>query len=142
MQLYKTLEVRPSQLTKIYAELGGRYSLWERLKRGGVGAPMLYYAGGVDQLDDLQHLAADELRINIELLKAGIILRIAERTNSYFIPIPKAAIARLELVKATEKCSLQLTTQSAISFTFWSQVAQYHDWRFFIEKSFLSEFFV
>ena len=140
MQLYKTLALRTAQLEKIYAELGGRYSFWERLKRNGIGSPMLFYQDGTAQLDQLQSLAPDEIRINFELLKAGILLRIAERTNSYFIPIAKAEIATLQLVKEPQKMYLQLTTISKQVFTFWGNVDQYYGWQVFIEHSFLADF--
>ena len=140
MQLYKTLELRPAQLEKIYHQLGGRYSFWERLKRGGVGSPMLYYADGIVELDQLQNLAPDELRINFELLKAGVLMRIAERTNSYFIPIAITEISAIELTKNTDQMYLTLTTKDQSNFVLWSQEDQYYDWKSFLHKSFLLEF--
>ena len=88
MQLYKTLELRPSQLEKIYMDLGGQYSFWERLRKKRVGSPMMFYDSGSEQLDQLQILATDELRINFELLKEGILIRIC---LLYTSPSPRDA---------------------------------------------------
>ena len=101
---------------------------------------MLYYADGIVELDQLQNLAPDELRINFELLKAGVLMRIAERTNSYFIPITITEISTIELTKNTDQMYLTLTTKDQSSFVLWSQEDQYYDWKSFLHKSFLLEF--
>lgn len=137
MRLYKTLDLRPAQLEKIYADLGGRYTLWERLRRKRIGSPMMFYLGGNENLDRLQQLASDEIRINVELLKEGVLVRIAERTTSYFIPITKEEITDIHLTKHKEKIHLELSTNTPAYFKLWGSVDQYSGWRDFMKATFL-----
>jgi len=138
MQLYKTLELRPSQLEKIYVTLGGRYSFWERLRGKRIGSPMMFYHKGTEQLDDLQSLAADELRINVELLKDGLLLRIAERTTSYFIPLAKEEIVAIDLSKDHQQTYLKLKVKPSFTIHLWGGIDHYYGWRDLIQDSFLT----
>ena len=133
MKLYKVLELRKAELERIYTSLGGQYSFWERLQNGGVGSPMIYYTSGNSQLDKLQALASDELRINMELLKEGVLFRIAERTNAYFIPIHQSAIKDLILRKDTPHTLLTIETDT-FSCQLWGAIDSYLDWKRFLER--------
>ncbi len=137
MRIYKIEELRPSQLEKIYSELGGRYSFWERLRKKRVGSPMMFYQEGSGQLDQLQNKATDEIRINIELLKAGLLMRIAERTNSYIIPILADDIATIHLRKDKVKTYLSLKVTAAPVMRFWGSIDQYFGWQDLITTSFM-----
>lgn len=137
MQLYKTLEVRPAQLEKIYAKLGGTYTFWERLQGKRVGSPMMFYLSGNEQLNDLQNLASDELRINMELLKEGLLIRIAERTTSYFVPLVQEDIVAIDLSKDKKKSYMKLTIKPSLEIHLWGSVDQYYGWSNFLEKTFL-----
>jgi len=133
MILYKVLTLRKAEVERIYADLGGQYSLWERLKIGGIGSPMIYYTAGNEEIDALQALASDEVRINMELLKEGILLRIAERTNAYFIPIHRSAIKDLLLRKDAQQTLLTLETNN-YSLQFWGAIDSYVEWERFLGK--------
>lgn len=137
MRIFNTEELRPSQLEKIYATLGGRYTFWERLRKKRVGSPMMFYQEGSEVLDQLQNKATDEIRINFELLKDGLLIRIAERTNSYFIPILAKDISTIQLRKDKVKSYLKLTITSAPPIQLWGSIDQYFGWQDFINTSFL-----
>jgi len=65
---------------KIIQSYGGEYSFFEKLKIGGVGSPKLNYISGIAEFDEIKN--QDSLEIsssNIELLKAGLIIRINKR---------------------------------------------------------------
>ena len=137
MRIFNTEELRPNQLEKIYATLGGRYTFWERLRKKRVGSPMMFYQEGSEVLDQLQNKATDEIRINFELLKDGLLIRIAERTNSYFIPILAKDISTIQLRKDKVKSYLKLTITSAPPIQLWGSIDQYFGWQDFINTSFL-----
>jgi len=100
---------------------------------------MMFYDKGSEQLDHLQNLATDELRINIELLKNGILIRIAERTNSYFMPLAKADIVGIDLSKDDKKTYLELIAKPSLSIHLWGGIDHYYGWRDLIQHSFLKE---
>ena len=133
MKLYKPITLRKAEIERMYANLGGQYSLWERLKIGGIGSPMIYYTAGNEAIDKLQALASDEVRINIELLKEGILLRIAERTNAYFIPIHRSEIKDLRLYKDAQRTLFTLETPNN-SLQFWGALDSYVEWERFLGK--------
>jgi len=133
MKLYKVLDLRKAELERIYTSLGGQYSLWERLRQGGIGSPMIYYTKGLVAVDSLQALASDELRINMELLKEGVLFRIAERTNAYFIPIHQSTIKDLRLRRDTEHTLLTIET-TTFSCELWGAIDSYMGWRKFLER--------
>ena len=110
MKLYKTLSLSTSQLEEIYSSLGGKYSLWERLKRKRIGSPMMFYSKGNEEIDALQALASNEILINLELLKGGVLFRIAERTNTYFIPFRKEEIKSIELIREDQHMLVEFKT--------------------------------
>jgi len=138
MKLYKTLDLRKSEMEKIYQSLGGQYSFWERLRMQGIGSPMLYYTSGNDQLDQLQALANDEIRINLELLKEGVLFRIAERTTTYFFPFLATDILRLTLSKNAQKTRVLLEAREGLQFHLWTSFDQFTPLDNFLASSFLS----
>lgn len=138
MYLYKLLDLSPSELKSIYASIGGQYTLWERLKRKRIGTPMMFYREGYKEIDALQALASDELRINMELFKQGVVLRIAERTNPYFIPFKKEEILKVKLEKKFDKAIVYFTTSSN-TLKLWGPIDHFHGWNVFIENSFLQK---
>ena len=137
MKLYKTLDLRKSEMAQIYQSLGGQYSLWERLRRQGIGSPMMYYTSGSEQIDQLQAVVSDEIRINLELLKAGLLFRIAERTTTYFIPFSADDIVTITLSKAFQKTILMMEVKEGTQFNLWGAVDLFAPWKKFLENSFL-----
>ncbi len=133
MKLYKTLSLSASQLTEIYDSLGGKYSLWERLKRKRIGSPMMFYSKGIKEIDALQALASNEILINVELLKEGLLVRIAERTNTYFIPFRKEEIETIELIKKDQKV-IVVVNALGNSLHLWENVDYYKGWEIFIQE--------
>lgn len=56
---------------------GGRFSLWENLKRGGVGSPKIIYQSGIEEFDKIKRNVEGEIGfVNFELMKNGLILRL------------------------------------------------------------------
>lgn len=87
MKIYKLYDLRPRELNQIYDFLGGKYGYRERLARDGTGSPRLYYLDGHPGLDELRDRATDELRLNFEEFKNGLMAGISERTNPYILPL-------------------------------------------------------
>jgi hypothetical protein len=55
---------------------GGKYSLWEKIKKGGVGSPKTIYVSGIEAFDQLSHNVPGETGFaSFELLKNGLIVR-------------------------------------------------------------------
>jgi len=65
------------------------------------------------------------------------LLRIAERTNSYFIPIRAEEVVGIELEKDKSKMYLNLIIKNGSSIRLWGVIDQYVGWEAFIESSFL-----
>ena len=97
MKIHKLYMLRPRELREIYASIGGKYSYKDRIDREGTGSPLLYYAGGHPYIDELNERATDELRINFEEFKNGLMLGIAERTNPYIMPLKHEDIQAINL---------------------------------------------
>ena len=133
MKVYKTLSLSTSQLEEIYSSLGGKFSLWERLKRKRIGSPMMFYTKGNEELDALQALASNEIRINIELLKKGVLFRIVERTNTYFIPFKKEEIISIDLTKKDQRDVVEFKTIEA-TFYLWGNLDYYSGWETFVKE--------
>ena len=133
MKLYKTLSLSASQLEEIYSSLGGKYSLWERLKRKRIGSPRMFYSKGNEEIDALQALASNEILINIELLKEGVLFRIAERTNTYFIPFRKKEIKSIELIREDQQILVEFKTIEA-TLSLWGNLDYYSGWKVFIKE--------
>ncbi|MBO6516732.1 MAG: hypothetical protein JJ975_09290 [Bacteroidia bacterium] len=57
----------------IKTRLGGSYSLFEKLRLGGVGSPKMSYASGLELFDSMKE-SRTVLLANFELFKAGLLL--------------------------------------------------------------------
>ncbi len=78
---------------------GGKYSLWESMKRKGVGSPRIIYHSGIEEFDKLHRGTVGEVGfVNFELLKNGLILRlnISQRINCIGIKLDE--IAEINLI--------------------------------------------
>ncbi len=63
--------------TKEVQYFGGNYSLWQQLKKKGIGSPKLVYRSGIKTFDELKRDIEGEICfVNFELLKKGLILRL------------------------------------------------------------------
>ena len=59
---------------------GGTYSLWEVIRKQGIGSPKIIYASGIETFDYVEQGAANEVAfVNFELLRNGLILRLNRR---------------------------------------------------------------
>ncbi len=103
MKLHKLYDLRPRELKEIYASLGGKYDYRDRLSRDGTGSPRLYYLDGHPEIDELRSRAVDELRINFEEFKNGLMVGITERTNPYILPLRPEDVRRISIVLSKEK---------------------------------------
>lgn len=137
MIIYDAVRIRPFELRQLEASVGGKFSIAERLRLGGIGSPMVYYLNGLSELDELQTVSNDEIRVNLELFKAGIFLRVAERTNPYFIPIPIGDIVAVTLFKSKEQTRLNLLFAEGEQLKFWSHPAEFDGWDRFLRGNFL-----
>ncbi len=59
------------------AFFGGEYSLWEKLKKKGVGSAKIIYDKGIPEFDKLSRNVEGEISfVSFEILKNGLILRL------------------------------------------------------------------
>ena len=86
--LYNRDHLRPHEYNRLRNQLGGGFSIIDSLLYGAVGSPLLQYVSGHKEIDTLNSRCSDQLRINIELLKSGVFIWVAERTRSYFFSLP------------------------------------------------------
>jgi hypothetical protein len=97
MNIYRFYDLRPRELQALYDSIGGQFTLRERWAKDGIGSPLLYYLDGHPELDFLKDKASDELRINLEEFKAGLMVRIAERTNPYILPLKTEEVMEISI---------------------------------------------
>lgn len=102
MQLRRLYTIRPKELQAIYDSLGGKYGYRERLARQGTGSPRLYYIDGHPEIDQLRDRASDELRLNFEEFKNGLLVGITERTEPYILPLKTSEIVSVEVILTPE----------------------------------------
>lgn len=103
MKIYKLYTLRKSEVEEIYASLGGKFGFRERLQRDGTGSPFLYYLNGHPFIDELNERATDELRINFEEFKNGLMVGIAERTHPYILPLRPGDVRSISIRLTEEK---------------------------------------
>lgn len=78
---------------------GGAYSLWEKIKKKGVGSPRIIYQSGIEAFDELYVDTANEIGfVNFELLKNGLILRLNVRQKTSCIGIRLSEIKKIHLI--------------------------------------------
>lgn len=97
MQIHRLYTLRPKEVQAIYSSLGGKYGYRERLARNGNGSPRLYYLDGHPEIDRLRDRATDELRLNFEEFRNGLLVGITERTEPYILPLRPADIHRISI---------------------------------------------
>lgn len=57
-------------------QFGGKYSLWERIKKRGTGSPKTIYKSGIETFDHLSHNVPGETGFSsFELVKEGLLVR-------------------------------------------------------------------
>lgn len=72
--------VTTSTYNKIIAKYGGPYSLWQKIKIGGVGSPRVIYKSGLSTFDAIHYTDNQEQSLtNFQLLREGFIIRINKR---------------------------------------------------------------
>ena len=77
------------EVTKsINSRVGLPFSLWERLKLGGIGSHRIQVASISDNLKEYINPGLSVNNINIELRRSGIIIHFKRRTQTYGWVIP------------------------------------------------------
>ncbi|MEO1257472.1 MAG: hypothetical protein AAFZ15_01700 [Bacteroidota bacterium] len=105
MKIHRLYMLRPKELRAIHDSIGGKYSFKERFDRDGNGSPFLYYTGGHPEIDELNERCVDQLRINFEEFKNGLMLGITERTEPYIMPLRPEEILSVKIKLQDEKVS-------------------------------------
>ncbi|MCB0515683.1 MAG: hypothetical protein R2798_03730 [Chitinophagales bacterium] len=63
--------------TKDSNYFGGKFSIWEKVRKKGIGSPKIIYDSGIAEFDKLKRNVEGEISfVNFELLKNGLILRL------------------------------------------------------------------
>ncbi len=60
---------------KICANFGGEFSLFQKIRMGGVGSPKIIFQANTQQINELQLFEEIPIYANLELLKTGFALR-------------------------------------------------------------------
>ncbi len=69
-------------------ELGGEFSLLEKMKQLGIGSPKMIYNSGLEVFDTVKKVNQDINYVNIELFRKGIIIRFKKRNKFLAALIP------------------------------------------------------
>lgn len=68
------------QYKKIIQKYGGEYSIWEKIKMGGVGSPKVKYISGLEEFDRIHYTNDMERSFsNFGLFKNGFMIRINKK---------------------------------------------------------------
>ncbi|MCB0662589.1 MAG: hypothetical protein KDC24_07610 [Saprospiraceae bacterium] len=125
--IYEIEKLRKRQIEELYASLGGKFSFLERLKRGGIGSPLLYYKRGWEQIDLLNNNSTDTIRVNIEELKGGYFFRFTDRTRTYFAPVLKNEILSVSFLPEDESAHLIFHFNNKPSLTTWVHKSRWEE---------------
>jgi hypothetical protein len=117
--IYEIEKLRKREIQELDSSLGGKYGWMERIKRGGIGSPFMYYAGGWKAMDELDDKSSESIRVNIEELKEGFYFRFSERTRTYFAPILKKDIVRVSVQDSESKIFLTFHFKELKPLTTW-----------------------
>lgn len=81
------------------AFFGGAYSLWEKLKRKGVGSAKIIYDKGITEFDQLGRNIEGEISfVSFEILKNGLILRLNRNQRIECVGLQLNQISAIDLV--------------------------------------------
>ena len=97
INLLTTAEKDVRWLTKKHCD--GKYSLWQRLKKGGTGFGGLYYLGGIEEIDANQR-ALDPFRANMEVFRNGFGVYLRNGQENHLILLQPEDLPMLTLEKA------------------------------------------
>lgn len=106
-------------LNKYQSLLGGKFSLWEKFKIGGIGSSKTVYISGIDHFDKL--LKSQNLRYtSFELFPQAILLRTLNRNNLNSILIEKSDIRSITFtsrrIKVKYKGRFKIVHDAKINF--------------------------
>jgi len=78
---------------------GGEYSLWEKLKKKGVGSAKIIYDQGITEFDKLGRNIEGEISfVSFEILKNGLILRLNRNQRIECVGVQLNQLAAINLV--------------------------------------------
>lgn len=78
---------------------GGEYSLWEKLKKKGIGSAKIIYAEGIEEFDKLSRNIEGEISfVSFEILKNGLILRLNRNQRVECVGLKLDQLETIDLV--------------------------------------------
>lgn len=81
--------------------LGGKFSLFEKIKLGGIGSPWIVYLSGIREYGDFidQHAGNFKAKpfLNAELFKGGILFRVVVLDEMLISAIPQSDILKIKI---------------------------------------------
>jgi hypothetical protein len=79
--------------------LGGKYSLLERIKKGGIGSTKVLYESGIQAFDALDNGVANESSfVNFELMRNGLVFRLNRTQRLRCLGIRLSDIEAIHLI--------------------------------------------
>lgn len=133
--IYEVAKLRKREILAFDSSLGGKYSWLERIKKGGIGSPFMYYEGGWKVMDELNTKRSEAIRVNIEELKEGFYFRFSERTRTYFTPILKKDIKEVSWNTDKEKISLTFHFAGLKPLTTWFHKSRKEEMALYLKNS-------
>ena len=73
----------------------GLYSLWERLKMGGIGSCKVYYKAGIPEFDKVIAEKTDLPIINFEIMRFALLTKLSISQECYTLATPKSSITKI-----------------------------------------------
>jgi hypothetical protein len=125
--IYEVEKLRRQQLIDLKNSMGGSFGLFERIKRGGIGSPFMFYHSGWEEADRLDKLVGEPVRMNIEELKNGFFFRLAERTRTFIVPVLKKDILHVVLTKNVPEhtCMVEFHFEKIPTLKAWLNLNRY-----------------
>ena len=106
-------------VTKDKMYFGGKYSLLERIRMGGIGSAKVIYKSGVPYFDEIAFVENEISFANFELLKNGLLIRVYRNLKFRYIGFQLHEILKIKFgVTAGDDSTLKIFTLNDDIITF------------------------
>jgi hypothetical protein len=98
---------------------GGKYSLLERIRMGGIGSAKVIYKSGVPYFDEIAFVENEITFANFEILKNGLLIRVYRNLKFRYIGFQLHEILKIKILEdAGDENTLQIFTLNDDVITF------------------------
>jgi hypothetical protein len=83
---------------KVETYLGGPYSFWESLRKGGIGSVKIIYLNGLEKFDAVAEASGASNLCNLHLYKAGFAIRFIKQNQSAIAAIRHDELRQIHFI--------------------------------------------